>query len=240
MRLDKYLSLNHNCTRNRAQFFIEQGLVLVNKILAKKSSYDVIESDVVEILDDKRVGFVSRSAVKLDTFLDEIGLDVSGMICLDIGASTGGFTQVLLGRGAAWVQTVDVGTLQLHPSIRSDSRVVCTENTDIRDFRTEASFDIVVGDISFISLAKLMDSILSLATLETEIILLYKPQFEVGSPNLRKTGVPKSEAIVLKYFQEFQTFLREEGVTIKKISLSAIEGEAGNREYMMWFQKKES
>lgn len=209
LRLDKYLSENHNCTRNRAQFFIEQGLVLVNKILAKKSSYDVAESDIVEILDDKRVRFVSRSAIKLDTFLDEIGLDITDMSALDIGASTGGFTQVLLARGATKVHTVDVGTLQLHSFIRADSRVICTENTDIRDFRTEASFDIVVGDISFISLTKLVDSILSLAKEKTEIVLLYKPQFEVGSENLRKTGVPKSEAIVDKCFREFQTFLRE-------------------------------
>lgn len=237
MRLDKYLSENHNCTRNRAQFFIEQGLVLVNGIGAKKASQDIAEGDEVMLLDDKRIEFVSRSAVKLDTFLEEAGLDVSGMICLDIGASTGGFTQVLLAHGASRVHTVDVGTLQLHPSIRSDSRVICTENTDIRDFRTEALFDVIVWDISFISLMKLMDSILALANPETEIILLYKPQFEVGSENLRKTGVPKSEAIVEKKFREFQDFLRDKWTTIKKISPSALEGEAGNREWMMWIGK---
>lgn len=98
MRLDKYISEKHHCTRNRAQFFIDQGLVLVNESRAKKSSQDIIESDVVRMLDDKRVSFVSRSAIKLDSFLDEIGLDVMNMDCLDIGASTGGFTQVLLMR----------------------------------------------------------------------------------------------------------------------------------------------
>lgn len=98
MRLDKYISENHHCTRNRAQFFIDQNLVLVNEIGAKKASQDITETDIVRIIDDKRVSFVSRSAIKLDTFLDEIGLDITGMHCLDIGASTGGFTQVLLGR----------------------------------------------------------------------------------------------------------------------------------------------
>lgn len=97
--------------------------------------------------------------------------------------------------------------MQLHPSIREDLRVICTENTDIRDFRTTGRFHLIVGDISFISLTKLTDSILSLADTRTEIILLYKPQFEVGSENLRKTGVPKSEAIVEKKFKEFQRFL---------------------------------
>ncbi len=98
MRLDKYISLKHHCTRNRAQFFIDQELVLVNETRAKKASQDIIESDVVRILEDKRVSFVSRSAVKLDSFLDETDLSVTDMICLDIGASTGGFTQVLLMR----------------------------------------------------------------------------------------------------------------------------------------------
>jgi 23S rRNA (cytidine1920-2'-O)/16S rRNA (cytidine1409-2'-O)-methyltransferase len=129
------------------------------------------------------------------------------MICLDIGASTGGFTQVLLMRGVQSVYAVDVGTLQLHPSIRSDSRVISFENMDIRNFHTTTSFDIIVGDISFISLTKLMDTILRLASTQTDIILLYKPQFEVGSENLRKTGVPKSEFITRKYFQEFQELL---------------------------------
>ncbi len=98
MRLDKYISENHNCTRNRAQFFIDQGLVFVNEIPAKKASQDITETDIVRIIDDKRVSFVSRSAIKLDSFLEEIGLHVMSMHCLDMGASTGGFTQVLLGR----------------------------------------------------------------------------------------------------------------------------------------------
>lgn len=98
MRLDKYISENHNCTRNRAQFFIDQKLVSVGDRTDRKASYEVRESDVVTILDDKRVQFVSRSAIKLDTFFDEIKLDVADMDCLDIGASTGGFTQVLLMR----------------------------------------------------------------------------------------------------------------------------------------------
>lgn len=98
MRLDKYISENHNCTRNRAQFFIDQELVLVNERPIKKASYDISESDTVRILEDRRVGFVSRSAIKLDAFLSGIDLDIRGMNCLDIGASTGGFTQVLLMR----------------------------------------------------------------------------------------------------------------------------------------------
>lgn len=102
---------------------------------------------------------------------------------------------------------MDVGTLQLHPSLREDTRVTCTENTDIRDFQSDIYFDIIVGDISFISLTKLMDSILSLAHQSTEIILLYKPQFEVGAENLRKTGVPKTDLIVERKFKEFQGIL---------------------------------
>ncbi|OIP54066.1 hypothetical protein AUK10_01665 [Candidatus Gracilibacteria bacterium CG2_30_37_12] len=240
MRLDKYITEIKNCTRNRAQFFIEQELVFVNDICITKASYEVKEGYIVRVLEDKRIGFVSRSAIKLDTFLDEINLDVTNMSGLDIGASTGGFTQVLLSRGIKSVHTVDVGTLQLHSSLQADSRVIALENTDIRYFRTTVHFDIIVGDISFISLMKLIDSILALADNKTEIIILYKPQFEVGSEHLRKTGVPKSEAIVTKRFAEFQELLREKGVLIKKISLSSLIGEAGNKEYLLWLQKKES
>jgi len=223
MRLDKYISENHNCTRNRAQFFIDQGLVLVNEALAKKASHDVILQDTVRILEDKRVDFVSRSPIKLDTFLQTVDLDIRNTVCLDIGASTGGFTQVLLGHGAGKVYAVDVGTSQLHQSLREDVRVVSTENTDIRDFRSPSYFDVIVGDISFVSLTKLIDPILVLADGKTEIILLYKPQFEVGRENLRKTGVPKSEAVVAKKFQEFQELLTMKEVTIKKISPSSLQ-----------------
>lgn len=223
MRLDKYISGNRKCTRNRAQFFIDQGLVLVNEVLAKKASHDIAPQDTVRILEDKRVDFVSRSAIKLDTFLQTVDLDIRDTVCLDIGASTGGFTQILLGHGAGKVYAVDVGTSQLHPSLREDIRVVSIENTDIRDFRSPSYFDVIVGDISFISLVKLIDPILLLADDKTEIILLYKPQFEVGRENLRKTGVPKSEVIVERKFREFQELLTTKGITIKKISLSSLE-----------------
>lgn len=129
--------------------------------------------------------------------------------------------------------------MQLHSSIREDARVICMENTDIRNFQASARFDLIVGDISFISLTKIMDSILSLADTRTEMILLYKPQFEVGSENLRKTGVPKSEVIVEKKFREFQEFLRLRRVETTYISLSTIEGEAGNKEYMMRLRKQQ-
>lgn len=192
-------------------------------MLAKKASHDIVPFDIVRILPDKRVDFVSRSAIKLDTFLETIDLDVAGSICLDIGASTGGFTQVLLAHGAKRIYAVDVGTSQLHSSLREDSRVVSIENTDIRNFQASTYFDCIVGDISFISLTKLIDPILMLADEKTEIILLYKPQFEVGRENLRKTGVPKSDMIVAKKFQEFQELLVSKGVIIKKISPSSLE-----------------
>lgn len=98
MRLDKYISETHGYTRNRAQFLIEQGLVFANDTIVVKANYTVRADDIVRIIEDKRTEFVSRSAIKLDSFLSDIGLDVAGMDCLDIGASTGGFTQVLLMR----------------------------------------------------------------------------------------------------------------------------------------------
>lgn len=238
MRLDQYLVLHHGLTRNKAQQLIIAGLVSIDSKVYTKVSYKVSEESFVTIAIDRRVQWVSRSAEKLAGFLEELcifyestcyygesilkqvqgnssdkevqkPIQIYGANCLDIGSSTGGFTQVLLQFGAIHVDAVDVGTDQLHSSLRLHERVSSYEQTDIRDFAKipHDHYDIIVCDASFISLSSIIESILSLSDIDTNLILLYKPQFEVGQEHLRKTGVPKDTKIVTKKMAEFEILL---------------------------------
>lgn len=143
----------------------------------------------------------------------------------------------MLEYGAIHVDAVDVGTNQLHESLRSDTRVTSYEQTDIRSFVSDREYSIIVCDASFISLQEILPSILNFATRKTEIILLYKPQFEVGRENLRKTGVPKDEKITEQCMKEFEEFLAEKNCSIIQKEKSTLQGEAGNQEWIYWIRK---
>ncbi len=267
MRLDLFISGKFGFTRNKAKQFIEFGLAEVNGKNISKVSYDVSEWDTVTLVEDKSLHWVSRSAGKLDGFLDSLSrhsrgwsnpgtekefdnvtgslrssrwqepLRILGATCLDVGSSTWGFTQVLLERWASHVDAVDVGTDQLHESLRNDPRVMSYEQTDIREFESETHYDIIVCDASFISLQEIFPSILKFADQSTHIILLWKPQFEVGREHLRKTWVPKDEKIVTKRQKEWEDFLKSDNCEILQKEKSTVIGEAGNEEWMYSLQK---
>lgn len=234
MRLDHYIVKNFGYSRNRAQFFIDENLVKVNDKIITKASFQVEENYKVEIIEDKKVEYVARSAIKLEEFLKEIELDISWKACLDVGASTWWFTQILLIRWASSVQTIDVGTSQLHDKIKSDSRVKFIENMDIRDYKTNEIYDLIVADLSFISLHKIIDNLKNLSSSDTKIILLFKPQFEVGRINLRKTWVPKDDKIVIASLDKFKLACKDIGFKITKISESKLRGEAWNKEFFIF------
>ena len=154
VRLDIFLASHYQTTRNRAQFWIDSGLVLVNKKIITKASYQMTESDCVEIVEDRKIDWVSRSAVKLDDFLEANKIIIGWFQCLDVGSSTGGFTQVLLSRWAQKIVAVEIGTNQLHEKLRWDPRIQSHEQTDIRDYANLSQkdesfqkFDLIVGDI---------------------------------------------------------------------------------------------
>ncbi|NRH20652.1 TlyA family RNA methyltransferase [Candidatus Gracilibacteria bacterium] len=240
MRLDQYLVIHHHFTRNKAQQLISSELIVLDKKICTKASQIVPENATISITPDRRVNWVSRSAEKLAGFLEHFPIGIDGKKCLDIGSSTGGFTQVLLSYGASRVDAVDVGTDQLHESIRSDSRVHSYEQTDIRDFAKKPNitpYDIIVCDASFISLYEIINSILFFANTDTRIILLYKPQFEVGRDQLRKTGVPKDPKIVEQKMIEFETILSLKNIQIVAKEKSTLIGEAGNQEWIYMIQK---
>ena len=234
-RLDNYLVENGFCeSRNRAQTIIKDGLVSVNENLIKKSSFKVDANDEVSIKEHK--SYVSRSAHKLDEFLNELDLDINARVALDIGSSTGGFTQVLLEREVAEVSAVDVGREQLHKSLKNDSRVFSYEACDIRDFESEKEFDLVVSDVAFISLLNILDEVDRLAT--KDIILLFKPQFEVGREVKRdKNGVVLDNKAIANAMITFEDACKLKGWRLVLKSPSKLTGKEGNLEYCYYYQK---
>ncbi len=221
-------------SRNKAQTIIKDGLVSVNKKVIKKSSFKLNIDDKVTISEYKE--YVSRSAFKLVYFLDELELNIKDNIALDIGSSTGGFTQVLLEAGVKEVSAVDVGKEQLHKSIKNDSRVYSHESCDIRKFESEKKFDLVVSDVSFISLLYILDDVDRLAT--RNIILLFKPQFEVGREAKRDNhGVVLDEKVIQNAMNKFESACKEKSWKLTRKSPSKLTGKEGNLEYCYYFQK---
>ena len=235
MRLDNYLVENgFTDSRTKAQNIIKNALVHVDGKVVKKSSYKVGEGDKVEVT--KHKSFVSRSAHKLDKFLDELELDITGFVALDIGSSTGGFTQVLLERGVSEVSAVDVGKGQLHKTIKEDERVHSYESCDIRKFESDKKFDLLTSDISFISLHNVLDDVARLAS--GFIILLFKPQFEVGREAKRdKNGVVLDKKMIQRAMIKFEDACRLKGWKLVLKSVSKLTGKEGNLEYCYCYEK---
>lgn len=243
MRLDHYLVLHQSLTRNKAQQIIASNLVSIDAKICNKPSYDVREGSVITIAVDRRVGWVSRSAEKLAGFLENLpdSMAMEYAHCLDVGSSTGWFSQVLLSLGAEYIDAVDVGTDQLHYSLQDNPKISSYEKSDIRDFAKQnlwKIYDIIVCDVSFISLYEIFDSIFSLADSYTKIILLYKPQFEVWRDNLRKTGIPKDPIIVNQKMRGFEDFLASKNMDILAREKSTLIGEAGNQEWVYMVKKR--
>ncbi len=235
MRLDNYLVKSGFFeSRNKASEAIKQRDVLVDKKIVSKPSFDVKDDSLVEVLDKKR--YVSRAGYKLKEFLKDKDIKIEGKLCLDIGSSTGGFVEVLLEYGAKKVVAVDVGKEQLHNTLKSDSRVEVHEQTDIREFKSDESFDVVTCDVSFISLEYLLDDILRLSN-ET-IILLFKPQYEVGKETKRdKRGVIKDKKMIQRALVRFESELIKRGVSIIQKEPCKIKGKEGNEEYFYYVKR---
>ncbi|MDA3908848.1 MAG: TlyA family RNA methyltransferase [Sulfurimonas sp.] len=235
MRLDNYLVENSlSSSRTKAQAIIKDGLVSLNGKVITKSSLRIEDGD--EVLVGEHKEYVSRSAHKLSSFLEELKLDVTGNLALDIGSSTGGFTQVLLENGVKEVSAVDVGRDQLHKSLLEDERVFSYESCDIRKFQSDKVFDIVVSDVSFISLLNILDDVDRLAS--NKIILLFKPQFEVGRAAKRDNhGVVLDEKAIMNAMIKFEDATKRKGWKLILKSPSKLTGKEGNLEYCYCYEK---
>lgn len=233
MRLDRYLVERGLAeSREKAQRLIQSGQVKVAGQVVTKPAHRVPEGAQVEVLSPER--YVSRGAYKLLGALEAFSLEVKGKVAADIGASTGGFTQVLLERGARRVYAVDVGRDQLHPRLREDPRVVSLEEQDARSLLLPEPVDLVVMDVSFISSTLLLSKVKELLRPGGEALILVKPQFELG-PGVHK-GVVRDEALRQKALARVREKARELGFQVLGERESPLPGKEGNREFWLWLK----
>ena len=231
MRLDSFIAQHFDLSRQKAQDLIKAGLVLCDGEVVSKASFEVRESAHLELL--SRPKFVSRAGEKLSGFLGDY--DLEGRVALDVGSSTGGFAQVLLERGAKEVHCVDVGSHQLDRILREDSRVRVFEQCDIREFAgcegSYPQYDFLSCDVSFISVRNIFEV---LAGLSKEMVLLIKPQFEVGRGVKRdKKGVVQDGGAILEALENLEGYFATQGYALLKKEKSILKGRAGNEEYFM-------
>ncbi|MDN5098086.1 TlyA family RNA methyltransferase [Aliarcobacter butzleri] len=236
MRLDMYLTTNFNIqSRNKATELIKSNKVKCDGEIITKPSFNVLDFHKIELLEDDF--YVSRAAYKLKFFLQELkNFDLKDKNALDIGSSTGGFTQILLENEIKKVTCVDVGTNQLHERIKYNDKINFFENTDIRNFESDEIFDIVTCDVSFISILNIIDAINTLAS--KDIIILFKPQFEVGSSVKRdKKGIVKDNNAIQKVRDNFLNKTNILNWTLKYSNISKLQGKDGNVEEFFYFSK---
>lgn len=227
MRLDQAVAMRGlTASRSQAESYIRLGKVEVNGRVVTKPGYFIRPTDRIKLNQDEQ--FVSRAALKLKSIAGALQLDFSGKVVLDVGSSTGGFTDFALSRGAKKCICIDVGTNQLHPRLRTDPRVELHEQTDIRDFTPKEHIDMVVIDVSFISLKQVLPHIANIACPDTIIVAMIKPQFEAGDSTKYK-GVIKNDRDRRQILKDFELWSRKYFV-IKKKADSAVPGAKGNRE----------
>lgn len=227
LRLDQSLVARHLVsTRSQAESYIKLGKVTVNKRLVNKPAFMVSADDNIEVTTPEQ--YVSRAGLKLASVTKALHINFTNKTVLDVGSSTGGFTDYALRHGAHKVVAVDVGTEQMHISLRGDSRVELHEKTDIRNFKTATDIDIVMIDVSFISLREILPSVAWLSSRSTQIIAMVKPQFE-GSPELKHKGVIKNDKMRRDILKALENWIQNMFIIAGKAD-SEVAGAKGNRE----------
>jgi 23S rRNA (cytidine1920-2'-O)/16S rRNA (cytidine1409-2'-O)-methyltransferase len=232
VRLDQALvTLGLAVSRERGQALIRAGLVRVNGMPVHRAA-ELVDPDAVEVNGGKQ--YASRGGDKLAHALDAFGLDPAGRSCLDVGASTGGFTDVLLRRGASHVIALDVGYGQLDWALRRDPRVTVLDRTNVRTLEhLPHDADLAVVDVSFISLRLVLPAVARLLSPPKEIVALVKPQFEVGRGRVGKGGIVKDPLEHRRVLSELKEFAREIGYSVVSETESPILGAKGNREFFL-------
>jgi len=235
-RLDKVIRKRRLIrSRSRAQRMIEAGRVKVDGHLITRPGHPIDPEAEIEILSYEP--YVSRGGEKLDAALEQFRIDPRGKTCLDVGASTGGFTDCLLQRRAAKVYAIDVGHDQLHPNLRRDERVVVREGLNARYLEpgdVDEPIELVTIDVSFISLKLILPPLVEIAAPDADLVVLVKPQFEVGKENLPSDGVVKSEADREAVLTDLRSFVEAETPwTVAAEMRSPIEGSNGNIEFFL-------
>ena len=242
MRADAYLfSKGFADSRERAKKLIEEGRVTVNGTVISKPSKDIEDTDVIDIKAAERYEYVSRGGYKLEKAIEHFSLDVNGLVCADLGASSGGFCDCLLHFGASKIFAVDCGSGQLAKKMREDERVISFENTNARtidDSLFGTKVDMVVMDLSFISQTLVFPAVTRILKDGGMLVSLIKPQFEVGKSGVGKNGIVKNEKIrsdaVKKVVENAALF----GLVSRGVTESPIKGGDGNTEFLSVFDFK--
>lgn len=223
-------------SRTRAQALVMAGHVMVGDTKALKPGQQIAEDAEITVKGSDHP-WVSRGGIKLAHALDHFSIDVSEMVAMDVGSSTGGFTDVLLTGGAAKVYAVDSGTNQLAWKLRADERVIVHEQTSARtltDTHIPEPIDIIVCDASFIGLAKVLERPLAFAKPHAQLVALIKPQFEAGRDEVGKGGVVRNEAVHQRVCDDVEMWLVEKNWTVMGLIPSPITGPQGNVEFLIW------
>lgn len=235
IRLDRALAQKQLvATRSQAESWIKLGKVTVDGAVVRKPGFFVSEKSKIALKADER--YVSRAGLKLASVAKVLGVGFVDKIVLDVGSSTGGFTDYALQHGATKVYAVDVGTDQLHPSLRQDSRIELHEKTDIRDFAIPQIPDVVMMDVSFVSLRNILPVIYKMSDENTQIIAMVKPQFEAQRDQIGGSGVVKNDRIRREILKSFELWVKDMFV-IKDKADSEVAGAAGNKERFYYLQK---
>jgi 23S rRNA (cytidine1920-2'-O)/16S rRNA (cytidine1409-2'-O)-methyltransferase len=228
-------------SRARAQALVMAGAVLVNEQRVEKPSESFAPDARIRVrgADDPAARYVGRGGLKLEAALSAFALNVTGLVCLDVGASTGGFTDCLLQHGARRVVAVDVGHNQLDYRLRTDPRVESREGTNARNLRPDdfsERFDLAVMDVSFISATKVLPAVAPLLKPGGRAVVLVKPQFEVGKGEVGKGGIVKDPAQHARVVEEVNAAARELGLVVRGVVESPILGTEGNREFLALYE----
>jgi 23S rRNA (cytidine1920-2'-O)/16S rRNA (cytidine1409-2'-O)-methyltransferase len=228
-------------TRQKAQYAIENNCIYVENKLITKSGKIVDENSDIEVRGET-LPFVSRGGLKLEKAINTFKINLQGKVCIDIGASTGGFTDCMLQNGANKVFAIDVGHNQLAESLKNDSRVINIEGINIKEVDASKieKVDFIATDVSFISLTQVLDKAYELLKDNGEMIALIKPQFEAGEEFVNKNGVVKDKKIHTKVIEKIMLYASSLQFEISNIDYSPIKGPAGNIEYLLWLKKNKS
>lgn len=236
-RVDVVLAERGHCrSRSQAKALIQEGKVLLNGIPVTKPSTLTEEDDVLTLTEGMR--YVGRGGLKLEGALKVFPVRPEGRICMDVGASTGGFTDCMLRNGAVKVYAVDVGHGQLDASLRRDERVTDLEGTDVRRLSDlPETPDFCTIDVSFISLRLVLPAVYALLSEQAECIALVKPQFEAGKANIGKGGIVRSARVHEQVLREVLGFAQETGFSVEGVCVSPVQGGDGNTEYLAYLKK---
>ena len=240
IRLDQYLVEKGHCqSRHQARSLILSGNVLINQKVSDKPGLSIHKDADILIKEKKR--FVSRGGDKLQGALEEFQFLAKGSVVLDIGASTGGFTDCLLQNGAAKVYCVDVGYGQLAWTLRQDPKVFVRDKTNARYLKKsdfDCLFNLITMDVSFISIQKIFQVLPDLLEADGKIILLLKPQFEAQREHIHKGGVVRDQNVIEEIIENTTIFINKMNFNVKQVSPSCLKGPAGNQEYFLLLERK--